>query len=110
MPVFQEKIEYIVNSLAGYIDRHFKGQSTTPTKRPFIFGLTGLQGRSKSTCTNATVKGLNDKHKSNTINISLDDLYLDYDDLVKLRLANPDNRLAQFRGQPGTHDMELARS
>ncbi|EKV09679.1 hypothetical protein PDIG_29160 [Penicillium digitatum PHI26] len=42
--------------------------------------------------------------------LSLDDLYLDNDNLIPLRAANPSNKLVQIRGQPGTHDMNLARS
>jgi D-glycerate 3-kinase len=110
MPASQERIGEIVDSLVPYINRHIQAQSSTQTNRPFIFGLTGLQGSGKSTWTNAIVKRLNDKHNYRTINLSLDDLYLDHDELVKLRLTNPDNKLVQSRGQPGTHDMELARS
>ncbi|KAJ5754031.1 uncharacterized protein N7511_008184 [Penicillium nucicola] len=110
MPVSQEMIGGIVDNLVPYIDRHIQARSTTSIKTPFIFGLTGLQGSGKSTWTNTFVKQLNHKHKYNTISISLDDLYLDHGNLVKLRLANPDNKLVQTRGQPGTHDMELARS
>jgi hypothetical protein len=32
------------------------------------------------------------------------------DDLVQLRMSNASNKLVQTRGQPGTHDMALARS
>ncbi|KAJ6008931.1 hypothetical protein N7522_003947 [Penicillium canescens] len=110
MPTSKHGIESTIDYLVPYIDRHFQGQSSNTTKRPFIFGLTGLQGSGKSTWTEAFVKRLNNKHNYHTINLSLDDLYLDHDDLVNLRLANPHNKLVQTRGQPGTHDMELARS
>lgn len=71
--------------------------------------LTGLQGSGKSTWTDALVKALKSRNHT-TINLSLDDLYLDHAELVQLRTSNPTNKLVQARGQPGTHDMALARS
>lgn len=56
------------------------------------------------------MKELSEKHGYNTITISLDDLYLDHDNLVQVRTADPSNQLVRTRGQPGTHDLALARS
>lgn len=40
--------------------------------------------------------------------LSIDDLYLTHDDQVSLAQNNPSNKLVQYRGEPGTHDMTLA--
>ncbi|KAJ6124186.1 hypothetical protein N7471_011503 [Penicillium samsonianum] len=111
MSIPQEAICNVLNHVLPRIERHIQCQSpTSTTPRPFILGLTGLQGSGKSTWTDALVKELRQSHGFNTINLSLDDLYLDHDDLVQLRDANPSNKLVQTRGQPGTHDMALAHS
>lgn len=54
------------------------------------------------------MQALTEHHKYTAINISLDDLYLDHDELVRLRERNPSNKLLRTRGQPGTHDTSLA--
>lgn len=110
MPIPQQVINNVLDQVLPHIERHFESQTSSSTKRPFILALTGLQGSGKSTWTDALVKALRDTHNYKTINLSLDDLYLDHDDLVKLRTSNPTNQLVQTRGQPGTHDMALARS
>ncbi|KAJ5529557.1 hypothetical protein N7527_002950 [Penicillium freii] len=109
MPIPQEAVHSVLSYVLPHIERHIKFQSPTSTNpRPFILGLTGLQGSGKSTWTDAIVKELRQSHGLNIINLSLDDLYLDHNDLVQIRSANPSNKLVQTRGQPGTHDMALA--
>ncbi|KAK1464946.1 hypothetical protein CMEL01_12301 [Colletotrichum melonis] len=76
---------------------------------PFILGLSGLQGSGKSTWAEALTNTLNAKYGTNTRTLSLDDLYHDHDQLVSLRDSNPGNGLLRTRGQPGTHDEDLAR-
>ncbi|KAJ5865017.1 uncharacterized protein N7529_006933 [Penicillium soppii] len=110
MPIPHEAIKTVLDQVLPHIEQHIKSQTSSPTKQPFILALTGLQGSGKSTWTDALVKTLRESHKYKTINLSLDDLYLDHDELVKLRTANQSNKLVQMRGQPGTHDMVLARS
>lgn len=111
MSIPQESVHSVLNHVLPHIERHIQCQSpASTTPRPFILGLTGLQGSGKSTWTDAIAKELRQSYDFNTINLSLDDLYLDHDDLVQLRMANPSNKLVQTRGQPGTHDMALARS
>ncbi|KAI5269526.1 hypothetical protein E4T47_07017 [Aureobasidium subglaciale] len=77
-------------------------------QQPFVLGLTGLQGSGKSTWAEGIVHLLRDKHKLNSIAISLDDLYKTHDDLLGVQERDSDNRLLQTRGQPGTHDTQLA--
>jgi D-glycerate 3-kinase len=110
MLIPQQAINNVLDQVLPHIERHVGSQTSSPTKRPFVLALTGLQGSGKSTWTDVLVKALREIHNYKTINLSLDDLYLDHDDLVKLRTSNPTNELVQTRGQPGTHDMALARS
>ncbi|KAJ5115256.1 hypothetical protein NUU61_001015 [Penicillium alfredii] len=105
MSIPHEEIDSVLDHILPHIQRHNKTQDP---KGPFVLGLTGLQGSGKSTWTDALVKALSEQHHYNAINISLDDLYLDHDDLLQLRLSNPSNKLLQTRGQPGTHDIALA--
>ncbi|CAI7677633.1 unnamed protein product [Penicillium manginii] len=77
-------------------------------RNPFFLGLTGLQGSGKSTWTDALVQSLTEVHGYKTVNISLDDLYHDHDELVRIRTENASNKLLQTRGQPGTHDTKLS--
>ncbi|KAJ5761083.1 hypothetical protein N7520_008239 [Penicillium odoratum] len=103
-----ENIDNVLYHILPRIKQHKAAQSTNPTKHPFVLALTGLQGSGKSTWTDALASTLRNKHNYQTINISLDDLYLDHDDLVTLRKTNSRNKLLQTRGQPGTHDKALS--
>ncbi|KAF5020889.1 hypothetical protein F66182_7041 [Fusarium sp. NRRL 66182] len=80
------------------------------SSKPFVLGLSGLQGSGKSTWAGALSQALTNKHNLKTRILSLDDLYHDHPELVAIREANPDNGLLQTRGQPGTHDEILAKS
>ncbi|KAJ5280499.1 hypothetical protein N7478_005871 [Penicillium angulare] len=101
-------VDQVLEHVISHIKAHVSSISNNAIKPPFILGLTGLQGSGKSTWTDALVSTLRDKHNYHTINISLDDLYLDHDRLVKLRERQPPNKLLQTRGQPGTHDTDLS--
>jgi D-glycerate 3-kinase len=101
-------IERVLSYVQPFIAQHLDAHSSTPTKRPFILCLTGLQGSGKSTWTDALVTALQQNFNYNTINLSLDDLYLDHDELLNVRKGNPSNQLLQARGQPGTHDIALS--
>ncbi|KAM0563038.1 hypothetical protein ACHAPJ_001882 [Fusarium lateritium] len=79
------------------------------TSKPFVLGLSGLQGSGKSTWASALSQTLTNKHNLKNRTLSLDDLYHDHPELVAIREANPDNGLLQTRGQPGTHDEVLAK-
>ncbi|KAJ5103900.1 hypothetical protein N7532_004429 [Penicillium argentinense] len=103
-----ENIQGVLDHVIPHISKHLQAQANGAPSKPFILGLTGLQGSGKSTWTDALVQSLNETHNYNSINLSLDDLYLDHDDLVRVRTENPSNKLLQTRGQPGTHDAELS--
>ncbi|KAJ5624498.1 hypothetical protein N7510_000807 [Penicillium lagena] len=109
MTIPHQNINQVLTYILPYIEKHTKSEPPAgKTKGPFILALTGLQGSGKSTWTSALVQALNEKHKLRTINLSLDDLYLDHEDLVRLRDDNASNKLLRTRGQPGTHDTALA--
>ena len=48
-------------------------------------------------------------HNLRTAALSLDDLYHTHADLVRLAQSQPSNALLDGRGQPGTHDLQLAK-
>ena len=78
------------------------------TPQPIILGITGLQGSGKSTWASKIVSLLTNEQHLNTVTISLDDLYKTHADLVSRRDRDPENKLYRTRGQPGTHDEQLA--
>ena len=80
----------------------------TSSRQPFILGLSGLQGSGKSTWAARLRDALSQEHRYNARVLSIDDLYHDHDDLVAFRKRYPQNKLLRTRGQPGTHDKELA--
>ena len=49
-------------------------------------------------------------HSIPTIVISIDDFYLSHEDQSRLAADHPKNPLIQHRGQPSTHDLNLATS
>lgn len=78
------------------------------SSEPIILGITGLQGSGKSTWAAKIVEILTSEHQLNTITVSLDDFYKTHSDLVSQRDQDPTNELYRVRGQPGTHDEQLA--
>jgi D-glycerate 3-kinase len=77
---------------------------------PVILGITGLQGSGKSTWASKIVDILTLEYHLHTITVSLDDFYKTHDGLIAQRDKNQENRLYRTRGQPGTHDEQLART
>jgi D-glycerate 3-kinase len=106
--IHERDIERVLSFVHPFISQHLDAQSSISTRGPFFLGLTGLQGSGKSSWTEALVTSLQRNFNYNTISLSLDDLYLDHDELVNLRTKNPFNQLLQARGQPGTHDIALS--
>ncbi|KAI0104035.1 P-loop containing nucleoside triphosphate hydrolase protein [Nemania sp. FL0031] len=110
MAIDKKALNQVVSLLLPSIQAHREhAQDGYGTRRPFVLGLSGLQGSGKSTWAGSLAKVLSDCHNLRTIVLSLDDLYLPHDNLVQLREANPNNNLYRNRGQPGTHDEVLAK-
>lgn len=74
---------------------------------PFVLGLSGLQGSGKSTWAEALRKHLEQHCSLQAKVISLDDLYLDRHELLRV-LDGPGSKILRTRGLPGTHDQALA--
>jgi len=75
---------------------------STPTTKPFIIGLNGIQGSGKTTLVSSLAKTLQERGLE-TLVLSIDDLYLSHTDQVKLAEENPLNPLVQHRGEPGIY-------
>lgn len=89
--------------LPKLLQRHWE------SSEPIILGITGLQGSGKSTWASKIVEILSsEEHQLHTVTISLDDLYKTHDGLLAQRDNNPGNKLYRTRGQPGTHEEDLA--
>ncbi|KAK6536929.1 hypothetical protein TWF281_001136 [Arthrobotrys megalospora] len=109
-------VELDVNRVLQLILPHIKRYLSSPPsifekgsyQRPFKLAVTGLQGSGKSTWSAEIVNAIN-KTGLKAKTLSLDDLYLPHDGLVAVRESNPMNRLVRTRGQPGTHDLVLAK-
>ncbi|KAF3011270.1 hypothetical protein E8E13_011678 [Curvularia kusanoi] len=83
-------------------------QQRDKSSKPIVLGITGLQGSGKSTWAAKIVEILTVEHQLQTITVSLDDFYKTHDGLIQQRDQDPNNKLYRVRGQPGTHDEELA--
>jgi D-glycerate 3-kinase len=79
--------------------------------KPFFIGLNGVQGAGKTTLV-STLSSLLSKppHSLPVLVCSIDDLYLSHSAQLALAEEHNENPLVQHRGEPGTHDMALARS
>ncbi|EON67166.1 hypothetical protein W97_06419 [Coniosporium apollinis CBS 100218] len=112
MPVSDEVISSVLRSVVPRIASHRQKLLHNDERRhpPFVLALTGLQGSGKSTWASKIYQALKKEYNFKVIALSLDDLYLDHQGLVRTRESNPNNPLLRTRGQPGTHDDKLARS
>ncbi|KAF8948796.1 hypothetical protein BGZ47_002378 [Haplosporangium gracile] len=71
-------------------------------------GISGPQGIGKTTITRELVSTLTEApHNLRVLSFSMDDLYLPFKQQEALRQRYPDNKLIEFRGLPGTHDIAL---
>ncbi|KAI9824099.1 MAG: hypothetical protein M1832_002169 [Thelocarpon impressellum] len=100
---------FILERLAAHRREHARLSGNTPP--PFFLGLNGVQGAGKTTLVSTLCSTLRSPpHNTPTLVFSIDDLYLTHDAQVALAAAHQDNELIQHRGQPGTHDVDLALS
>ncbi|KAL9603449.1 MAG: hypothetical protein Q9219_001136 [cf. Caloplaca sp. 3 TL-2023] len=76
---------------------------------PFFLGINGVQGIGKTSLVSAIAGLLRQApFYIRTTVLSLDDFYLTRDDQLNLAARHPRNPLIQHRGQPSTHDLDLA--
>jgi D-glycerate 3-kinase len=79
-------------------------------KKPFFIGLNGVQGAGKTTLVSTLSSLLSQPPYSLPVLVcSIDDLYLTHSAQLALAEEHAGNPLVQHRGEPGTHDMVLAR-
>ncbi|KAI0971488.1 putative Uridine/cytidine kinase [Xylaria arbuscula] len=103
--IYDDKSPICIPFILERVQSHFKSGST----RPFIVGLNGVQGVGKTTLVSKLAETLQQDEGFETLVCSIDDFYLAHDDQVALAKSMPDNALLQVRGEPGTHDMGLAK-
>ncbi|KAL5355918.1 P-loop containing nucleoside triphosphate hydrolase protein [Aspergillus floccosus] len=100
-------IPFLLDRLNQHQTRHGKNPANTP---PFFLGLNGVQGAGKTVLVSTLQSTLRaPPYSLAVVTLSLDDLYLPHDQQVSLARSVPDNPLLQHRGQPGTHDLPLAK-
>ncbi|KAI7853738.1 P-loop containing nucleoside triphosphate hydrolase protein [Circinella umbellata] len=109
LPQVEQSLQHILHHREAYLQD--RAQRQLPN-RPFIVGVSGCQGSGKTTLCDTLAHLLNDEttHNLNVVTFSLDDFYLTRNDQAKLASNNPNNKLLQVRGQPGSHDLQLAKT
>ncbi|GKT45519.1 putative kinetochore protein NDC80 [Colletotrichum spaethianum] len=103
--IIDDKSPLCIPFITGLLEK----RSPQNGERPFIIGLNGVQGVGKTTLVKALAETLTNLGHT-TLVFSIDDLYLKHEDQVALAQSHPDNLLLQQRGEPGTHDMQLAQA
>ena len=103
MSTLESNIRRALDTLLPKIKKQRENSS-----KPIVLGITGLQGSGKSTWASKIVDVLTSEHQLYSITVSLDDFYKTHDGLVTQRDQEPKNGLYRVRGQPGTHDEQLA--
>lgn len=77
------------------------------SKDPVIIGLSGIPGIGKTTLVKHLAQHLEENWGLETLVFSIDDFYLPYEQQRELARDYPQNKLLQYRGDPGTHDIPL---
>jgi D-glycerate 3-kinase len=104
--ILDDKSPHCIPFILTLVEQHLASNSS----RPFVIGLNGVQGVGKTTLVKALAEALQDREQKQTLVLSIDDFYLTHADQLSLAAAHPDNALVQYRGEPGTHDIELAQA
>lgn len=107
------KVDIIMDYLVPHLhkiraDQHALFPSPQTPYYPTIIGLSGCQGSGKSTLASNLGTKLNSEHGFRVAEVSLDDFYLTRSQQQELSSAHLQNPLLRQRGQPGTHDVQLA--
>src|SRR5277367_247318 len=94
----------LISPILAFIESYDPKSRSTP----FVLGISGPQGSGKTTLVNHLEKELSSPPFSlRVVSFSIDDIYLPHEALLALAQNNPDNKLLQHRGEPGTHDVAL---
>ncbi|CAG8664221.1 2326_t:CDS:2 [Acaulospora morrowiae] len=98
-----------VNVISQFILNNFYKLRKFPVdvSKPLIVGISGPQGCGKTTIVGQIAKYLKASYNISAVYCSIDDFYLTFNDQTKLSQRNPDNKLLEYRGEPGTHDILL---
>ena len=108
-PMSGSTVELATAHILRNLEEHRKGPSTKTT--PLFVAIQGPQGSGKTFLTSQLCDILRSPpHSLSVATLSIDDLYLPHADLVALAKRHGENVLLQGRGQPGTHDVQLART
>jgi D-glycerate 3-kinase len=105
--IIDDKSPYCIPFILRQLSHHRSDPQNA--NKPFFIGLNGVQGAGKTTLVSALATTLREKEGLPTLVCSIDDLYLTHTDQVALASEHASNPLVQHRGEPGTHDMGLAR-
>ncbi|KAI9684419.1 MAG: hypothetical protein M1829_002229 [Trizodia sp. TS-e1964] len=109
--IVDDKSTHCLPFILEHLSLHQAQHAEAPNPPPLFIGINGLQGAGKSTLVSALAQQLQSPpHNLPTLALSLDDLYLPHAAQAALAAAHPLNPLLQHRGQPGTHDLPLARA
>ncbi|KAK7185541.1 D-glycerate 3-kinase [Paraphaeosphaeria sporulosa] len=110
-PLNTDTVPHVIPFILSRLEAHTKAHAPTPSPPPFFVGLNGVQGVGKSVLVSQPKKTLeSEPYNLRTAVISLDNFYLTHEEQQRLAKANPTNPLLQHRGQPGTHELPLARN
>lgn len=99
LPIFFWILRELQIHQAHIIDDHLP-------RRPFILGFSCPQGGGKTTMTTFMQTLLQETGCKVRI-ASLDDFYVTNKEQRQIADQNPNNKLMEFRGMPGTHDLDL---
>lgn len=100
-----EDTYFVFLPLSRYLYRSSYLLGAGSKETPLICGLQAHQGCGKTTMTDVLKYFLKNIFEINAETISIDDLYLNHDDLSNLTKSDP---RYEFRGPPGTHDINLS--
>ena len=115
IPVYEEVV--------SRLRTHRATRGTTPggrTPKPMVVGVSAPQGCGKTTLTRTIVdliretpkkfldeSAANEMGNVTAMTLSVDDFYLTYDEQTALGDAHADNDMLRYRGNAGTHELEL---